>query len=153
MKKLAAVFLAFTLIFSSVGSTLFFGDDHQVEAKGYKSGKKGFKSNNNKSNIQKKEQENNSSVTNQNNTNKSKTDTTQTKKGGFTSGGLMKGLFVGGLAGLLFGSLFGNMGILGSILGLLVNAAAIFIIVTLCIKIYQVMTRKKKEEEAKRWNS
>ncbi|WP_042472988.1 hypothetical protein [Bacillus ndiopicus] len=154
MKKLAAVFLAFTLVFSSVGTTLFFGGDHQVEAKSYKSGKKGFKSNNNnQSNIQKKEQENKSSVTNQNNTNKSKNDTTQTKKGGFTAGGLMKGLFIGGLAGLLFGSLFGNLGILGSILGFMVNAAAIMVIVFLCIKIYQVMTRKKKDEASKTWNN
>lgn len=154
MKKLAAVFLAFTLVFSSVGTTIFFGGDHQVEAKSYKSGKKGFKSNNNnQSNIQKDNKDNNNATTNQNNMNKSKSDTTQTKKGGFTSGGLMKGLFIGGLAGLLFGSLFGDLGILGSILGFMVNAAAIAVIVFLCIKIYQVMTRKKKDETSKTWNN
>lgn len=54
MKKLSAVLLAFALVFSSVGSTLLFVDDAQtVEAKSYKSGKKGFNSNNNSTNIQK----------------------------------------------------------------------------------------------------
>ncbi|WP_107837977.1 hypothetical protein [Metasolibacillus meyeri] len=154
MKKLAAVFLAFTLVFSSVGTTIFFGGDHQVEAKSYKSGKKGFNSqDSNKSNIQKDNKDNNNATTNQNNTNKSNNDTAQTKKGGFTSGGLMKGLFIGGLAGLLFGSLFGDLGILGSILGFMVNAAAIMVIVFLCVKIYQVMTRKKKAETTKTWNN
>lgn len=41
MKKLSAVLLAFTLVFSSVGSALLFANDAQtVEAKSYKSGKK-----------------------------------------------------------------------------------------------------------------
>lgn len=41
MKKLSAILLAFTLVFSSVGTTILFANDAQsVEAKGYKSGKK-----------------------------------------------------------------------------------------------------------------
>ena len=57
MKKLSAILLAFTLAFSSVGTVLLFSDDAQtVEAKSYKSGKKGFNNNNtnnNNTNIQK----------------------------------------------------------------------------------------------------
>ena len=52
MKQLTALFLAMTLIFSSVGSTLLFSDDNHVEAKSYKSGKKSFNSSpNNKKGI------------------------------------------------------------------------------------------------------
>lgn len=57
MKKLSAILLAFALVFSSVGSTLLFANDAQtVEAKSYKSGKKGFNNSNsnNNSNIQKR---------------------------------------------------------------------------------------------------
>lgn len=153
MKKLAAVFLAFTLMFSSVGSTLFFFEDTQVEAKSYKSGKKGFSNNNkndSKTNIQNKENENKTTTNNSTNTNK--TDATKSTKGGFSSGGLMKGLFIGGLAGLLFGSLFGDLGVLGSILGFLINAGAILLIVFLCVKIYHTVTRKK-EKEATQWKN
>ena len=35
MKKLTAIFLAFTLVFSSVGGALLAFDDTQVEAKSY----------------------------------------------------------------------------------------------------------------------
>lgn len=150
MKYFATAFLALALVFTGFGSVLINGDDVQVEAKSYKSGKKGFNSNDNNSNIQKNNNDQNSST---NNNNQSKNDTTPANKGGFSAGGLMKGLFIGGLAGLLFGSLFGDMGMLGSILGFLINAAAIAVIIFLCIKIYQVMTRKKKKEETTRWNS
>ena len=155
MKKLAAIFLAFTLMFSSVGANLFFGEDHQVEAKSYKSGKKGFNSTNtnkNNSNIQNKDN-NSSTNTNTTTTSKSKNDSTTASKGGFSAGGLMKGLFIGGLAGMLFGSLFGDMGLIGSILGFMINAAAIMIIVFLCVKIYKMMTRKKKKEATDSWNN
>ena len=61
MKKLSAILLAFTLVFSSVGTTLLFAEDAQTaEAKSYKSGKKGFSNNNNSSNIQR----NNNDATN-----------------------------------------------------------------------------------------
>lgn len=152
MKKLAAVFFAFTLVFSSVGGTLFFAGDTHVEAKSYKSGKKGFSNNKNdsNSNIQNKENETNKNSTTNNSTNK--TDTTKTSKGGFSAGGLMKGLFIGGLAGMLFGSLFSDLGVLGSILGFLINAGAILLIVFLCIKIYHMVTRKK-DKEATQWKN
>lgn len=155
MKKLAAIFLAFTLMFSSVGANLFFGEDHQVEAKSYKSGKKGFNSTNtNKNNIQNKDNDSSTNKSTSTTTTKqSKNDSTTASKGGFSAGGLMKGLFIGGLAGMLFGSLFGDMGLVGSILGFMINAAAIMLIVFLCVKIYQMMTRKKKKEASDSWNN
>ena len=156
MKKLFAMFIALTVMFSSVGTTILFLDEPTAEAKSYKSGKKGFNSNNN-SNIQNNNTDTkNNATTNNNTTNKStnanKAD--EPKKGGFFSGGLMKGLMIGGLAGLLFGSLFGDMGMLGSILGFMINALAIVAIVIVCIKIVQFFSRKKQKEEDKRqWNN
>lgn len=40
MKKLSAMLLAFTLVFSSVGSVILFDGVQTAEAKSYKSGKK-----------------------------------------------------------------------------------------------------------------
>ncbi len=57
----------------------------------------------------------------------------------------MKGLMLGGLAGLLFGSLFSGMGILGNILGLLINFAAIAVIVMLVVKIFNMFKDKKTQ--------
>ena len=155
MKKVFAMFIALTVMFSSVGTTILFLDEPTVEAKSYKSGKKGFNSNKN-SNIQ----NNNTTTNNKNDATTHNNSTTTTKKadapqkGGFFSGGLMKGLMIGGLAGLLFGSLFGDMGILGSILGFMINALAIAAVVILCIKLVQFFTRKKEKEEDKRqWNN
>ncbi|MGN7478247.1 hypothetical protein ACTHOQ_10340 [Solibacillus silvestris] len=153
MKKLSAVLLAFALVFSSVGTSLFFANDAQtVEAKSYKSGKKGFSGNNNNTNIQK----NNNDATNpttakQNNGTTTKKD--NTNKASSNKGGLMKGLMLGGLAGLLFGSLFAGMGMLGNILGLLINVAAIAAIVFFLVKIYQLIKRKKEKEVTETWKS
>ena len=152
MKKLSAMMLAFALVFSSVGTTLFFANDVQsVEAKSYKSGKKGFSNNNNNTNIQ----NNNNDATNpttakQNNGTTTKKDNTNTAS---NKGGLMKGLMLGGLAGLLFGSLFAGMGMLGNILGLLINVAAIAAIVFFLVKIYQIIKRKKDNEVTDTWKS
>ena len=154
MKKIFAMFIAITVMFSSVGTTILFLDEPTVEAKSYKSGKKGFNSNKN-SYIQNSNTNTNNktdATTNKNTTSTKKAE--ESKKGGFFSGGLMKGLMIGGLAGLLFGSLFADMGMLGSILGFMINAFAIAAVVILCIKLVQFFTRKKEKDEDKRqWNN
>ena len=156
MKKLSAMLLAFTLVFSSVGSVILFDGVQTAEAKSYKSGKKSFNSNNGSSNnIQNNDNGTGTSSVNKattNNNNKT-TGTTTANKGGFFGGGLMKGLFIGGLAGLLFGSLFSDMGLIGNLLGFLINAAAIVFIVFICIKIYQMMKRKKDNEVRDSWKN
>ncbi|MEK5080310.1 hypothetical protein MKX73_15380 [Solibacillus sp. FSL W7-1436] len=150
MKKLSAVLLAFTLVFSSVGTTILFANDADtVEAKGYKSGKKGFNSNN--TNIQKNNNDaTNPTTTKQNNNTTKKNDSNTASS---NKGGLMKGLMLGGLAGLLFGSLFAGMGMLGNILGLLINVAAIAAIVFFLVKIYQLIKRKKDKEVTDTWRN
>ena len=52
---------------------------------------------------------------------------------------------IGGLAGLLFGSLFANMGILGSILGLFVNILGIIILIAVIRKIFTFFKDKRKK--------
>lgn len=70
--------------------------------------------------------------------------TTGTTKPGFFGGGsLMKGLMIGGLAGLMFGSLFSGLGAFGNILGLMINLLAIFAVIML-IRVAFVYLRSKR---------
>lgn len=148
MKILSAFIMALTLVFSSVGTVILFDGEQTAEAKSYKSGKKSFNSNTGTTN---NDTGTTGTVNKATTTNKSTNTTTTANKGGFTGGGLMKGLFIGGLAGLLFGSLFADMGLIGNILGFLINAAAIIFIVFICIKIYHMLKRKKDKEVTDSW--
>ena len=153
MKKFSAILIAITLAFSSVGTVIPFFDHVQTaEAKSYKSGKKSYNTNpgSTNNNVQNNDSGSNSTVNKSTTTNTNKSTTTQSK-GGFSSGGLMRGLFIGGLAGLLFGSLFSDMGLIGNILGFAINAAAIILIVFICMKIYQMMKRKNNKEVTDSW--
>ena len=149
MKKLAAALFAATLAFSTVGPIVM--DSHQgtitAEAKGYKSGKRGFNSNgssnnnslfSNKSNTNSNTQDNKNSSFN----NKSTTANPTTKKGGF-----LKGMMVGGLAGMLFGGMLGHMGAMGNLFGLLINVIAILALIMIVMKIFQMFKRNKRRDE------
>ena len=142
LKKLMAVLLTITLIFSPIGNFVF-NDSPVAEAKRYKSGKKSFNTNKQntptQSNIQKDKEV-------------KKTDAQKnTKSPSANKGGLMRGLLVGGVAGLLFGSLFANMGMLGSILGFMINAAAIIFLIVIIRKVFGLLRARKQEEDAKPW--
>lgn len=107
-----------------------------VEAKKYKSGKKSFNpgnsginSNNNNSLFQSNKKDSTS-------VNHSNTKQNTNNKGGMMSGDLMKGL--------MLGRLLGNMGILGSLLGLLVNGLAIIFLIANIVKIYSYFKKKRK---------
>jgi predicted lipid-binding transport protein (Tim44 family) len=77
--------------------------------------------------------------------------TTATKKPGFFSGGsLMKGLMIGGLAGLLFGSMFSGLGAFGEILGLMINLLAIFAIIMLIRVAFVYLRSKRNPPDARR---
>lgn len=143
MKKIITALLTATLLLSPVGSFIFQDHATTVEAKGYKSGKKGFNMNNNQSNFQQKQKQE-----------APKTNSTKQQmnpKGGLFSGGLMKGLMFGGLAGLLFGSLFANMGALGSLLGLMINLIAIYVLFVVIRKVFTALTRQKRNEDTGPW--
>lgn len=142
LKKLMVALLTITLIFSPIGNFVF-NDSPIAEAKRYKSGKKSFNTNKQstptQSNIQKDKEV-------------KKTDAQKNGKSpSANKGGLMRGLLVGGVAGLLFGSLFANMGMLGSILGFMINAAAIIFLVVIIRKIFGLLRARKQEEDAKPW--
>ncbi|CJH79345.1 Uncharacterised protein [Streptococcus pneumoniae] len=61
----------------------------------------------------------------------------------------MKGLLLGGLGGLLMGSLFANMGALGSVLAFMVNMLVMAGIVMLAVRAFKYFKdqRKKKADE------
>ena len=146
MKKIVAAILTAALVLAPVSSFVF--TDHQttVEAKSYKSGKKGFNFNNSSTTNQ-------SSFQNKADTSTANKSATTSSTKGFMSGGLMKGLMVGGIAGLLFGSLFANMGLLGSILGLFINIMAIVFVIALIRGVFTFFKNKRKKEEANPWRS
>ena len=52
---------------------------------------------------------------------------TTANRGFFGGGSFMKGMMIGGLAGMLFGGAFGNLGFMGNMFGFLINILAIYI--------------------------
>lgn len=144
MKKIISALVMTTLLFSPVGTSVFQDHATVVEAKGYKSGKRGFNNNNPATN-------NNSTVKRNQDTTTNRSAATPTK--GFFSGGLMRGLMLGGLAGLLFGGLLANFGILGSILGFLINVFAIILLISVIRRIFAHFKNKKKNEDPNPWRS
>jgi predicted lipid-binding transport protein (Tim44 family) len=124
LSKLIAIFVAGFLVFSPIGDVVFQEQPQTVEAK--KRGGGGFAP---KSGINK----NNNIQDRQSNTNRSNNSPAQTNRGG----GFMRGLMLGGLAGMLFGGLLGGWGILGSLLGMLINIGAILLIVWLIVKVFK----------------
>lgn len=140
MKKILSVLLTAALVFSPVGNVVFHDNTTTVEAKSYKSGKKSFNRNNNTTN------NNNFSNFQQNKkANTTNNSATATKRGFFSGGGFMRGLMIGGLAGMLFGGLFANMGFMGDILGLFINLIAIFVVIALIRKIFSFFKNNKKD--------
>ncbi|MEI7024386.1 hypothetical protein [Paenibacillus sp. y28] len=132
-----------TLLLTAIVLAFAFSTSATVEAKpksggSYSSPKKSFDSNTT--------QNKDSGVTKTEPTKQGTTGSTTpaATKPGFFSGGLMKGLLIGGLAGMLFGGLFGDMGFLGNILGLLINVAAIVIVIMLIRKIVVYFMDKRK---------
>jgi len=142
IKKLFSAMLAITLLFTPISGFLVGDHVTTVSAKGYKSGKKSFNSNTNSPSLIKKDDTQQKSST-------TKSSTTTKPK----AGSLMKGLFLGGLAGLLLGGLLSNLGILGSLIGLVINVLAIFAVIFIIRKVfaYFVNKNKRKHKEDTIW--
>ncbi|MDQ0058065.1 hypothetical protein [Paenibacillus harenae] len=67
---------------------------------------------------------------------------------GFWGGGnFFRGLMVGGLAGLLFGSLFSGWGAFGNLLGLLINVIAIIAVVMLIRAIFSYFRNNRRRPD------
>ncbi|WP_243522454.1 hypothetical protein [Bacillus pseudomycoides] len=142
LKKLVTVMTAFMVVF---GASSFLFVDHAA-AKSYKSGKKSFtpsSGQNSKVDLNKKDSNVNAKKTNPDT--KASNTAPKSNKGSF-----MKGLLLGGLGGLLMGSLFANMGALGSVLAFMVNMLVMAGIVMLAIRAFKYFKnqRKKQAEEA-----
>lgn len=140
MKKWIILLMAFAIALAPIG----FGAD-VVEAKkfgGYKSGKKTF----------------NNNVT----PNKSDSNLNSTKTPGATSkntatgtgargGGFMSGLMFGGLAGLLFGSMFDGLGAFGAILGFMVNMLAIVALIGIVFAAFTYIKNSRRHQDSNQW--
>ncbi|KKI93983.1 hypothetical protein WQ54_00075 [Bacillus sp. SA1-12] len=143
-KKLFSALLVLTLLFTPISGFLIGDQVTTVSAKGYKSGKKSFNSNSNTTNspsLFKKEDSQQKSST------ATKSSTTTKPK----AGSIMKGLFLGGLAGLLLGGLLSNLGILGSIIGLFINIFAIVAVIFIIRKLYTFFKNKRKHKDETVW--
>ncbi|OAS86752.1 MULTISPECIES: hypothetical protein [Metabacillus] len=142
-KKLFSAMLVLTIIFTPIGGFMLGDQLTTVSAKGYKSGKKSFNSNtnNNSPSLFKKED------TQQKSSTTTKNSTTAKPK----MGGIMKGLFLGGLAGLLLGGLLSNLGVLGSIIGLFINVLAIIAVIFIIRKLFTLFKKKRKSEDDTVW--
>ncbi|OAB25474.1 hypothetical protein PMSD_27355 [Paenibacillus macquariensis subsp. defensor] len=137
MKKWLMVVMMFTLIFATVAPAT------SVDARrggGFKSGTKSF------TNTPKKSTTNSNVSKSSNTSNKSNAAGTPAKRGFFSGGGLMKGLMIGGLAGMLFGGMFGGMGMLGNILGLMINALAVVVLISLVMAGYRAYKNRRKPD-------
>ncbi|AUS27091.1 membrane protein import inner membrane translocase subunit tim44 [Paenibacillus polymyxa] len=58
-------------------------------------------------------------------------------------------MMLGGLAGMLFGGLFGNMGALGSLLGLVVNVLAIYVLIMVGVGIYRAIKNRRRPDDSR----
>ncbi|MBO1582582.1 MULTISPECIES: hypothetical protein [Bacillus] len=144
LKKLVTVMTALMVVF---GASSFVFVDHAA-AKSYKSGKKSFTPSSgqkSKVDLNKKDSNVNAQKTNPDTKTKASNTAPKSNKGSF-----MKGLLLGGLGGLLMGSLFANMGALGSVLAFMVNMLVMAGIVMLAVRAFKYFKnqRKKQAEEA-----
>ncbi|WP_172193894.1 hypothetical protein [Saccharibacillus qingshengii] len=77
---------------------------------------------------------------------------THTNNRGILGGTFFRGLFFGGIAGLLFGSLFVHMGVFGGLLGLLVNVLVFYMLFAVIRTVYLAIrdNRRRSRERNRR---
>ncbi|WP_459502954.1 hypothetical protein [Bacillus sp. C1] len=140
LKKIVTVMTALMVVF---GASSFVFVDHAA-AKSYKSGKKSFtpsSGQNSKVDLNKKDSNVNAQKTNPDTKTKASNTAPKSNKGSF-----MKGLLLGGLGGLLMGSLFANMGALGSVLAFMVNMLLVAGIAMLAVRAFKYFKNKRKTQ-------
>jgi predicted lipid-binding transport protein (Tim44 family) len=113
-------------------------DSADARPRSFSGGKKSF------SNTPSKSQ---SGVSSSSTTNKSSsTSGTSTNRGLFGGGSFMKGMMIGGLAGMLFGGMFGS-GAFGNMMGFLLNAIALFVLFAVIRGIYEAIKRRRQPQQ------
>jgi len=138
-KKIVTLFFAFTLVFSATAP--MFADVADAKPR-YRSPSRSYTPD-----APAQSPTNRTDNINNGTTNRAGTTTpgAATRTGtGFGGGGLMRGLMLGGLAGLMFGGLLSGLGAFGSILGLLVNVLAIVVAIALVRKLYQAYANRNR---------
>lgn len=135
-KKALLIFSLFA--FTIAVTTIPAQSAEAAKARSFSSGKKSFSNTPSKSD---------SGVSSSSTTNKSNatsgTSTTQ-NRGFFSGGSMMKGLMIGGLAGMLFGSMFAGMGALGNLFGLLINVLALFALFVVFRMVYDKFKNRRR---------
>ncbi|HZG58895.1 hypothetical protein [Paenibacillus sp.] len=135
-KKIATLFFAFTLVFAASAPLV----DH-ADAKRYRSPSRSYTPDAPARTSPRTDNVDNGA------TNRAGTTpgaTTGRAGRGFGGGGLMRGLMLGGLAGLMFGGLLSGLGAFGSILGLLINVLAIYLLFVLVRKAFRAFTNRRR---------
>lgn len=140
MKKMMMIVMAFTLLFAFTAPEL-------VDAKrggGFKSGPRTYNPSPKKPTTDYRKTDPA--------TNKSPgvTTGTNTRRGFFSGGSFMRGMMIGGFAGLLFGGLFGGMGFFGNLLGLAVNLFVIYLIVIAVMALYRRFKKQPRHDDYRR---
>ena len=137
-KKLIAFMTVFGLMLAPVGINTL--DD--VQARGYKSGKKSFQPSQYQKITPKKEQNRQNNM----NSNKKKENVNQSAAQKSGKGSFVKGMLLGGLGGLLVGSLFSNMGPLGPVFAFIVNMLVLVGIIMIIRSLFLHFKRQRKEQ-------
>lgn len=139
MKKLMLTLMAFMVLFTFTAS-----DIADARRGGFSSGKRSF------TNTPKKAPESSNVSRTDSGTKSGAANTTNPAQRGFFGGGsFMKGLMIGGLAGLLFGGIFGGMGFLGDLLGLIINVLAIYFLFVIIRSVVQYWMERKKLNDSR----
>jgi predicted lipid-binding transport protein (Tim44 family) len=112
-------------------------DSADARPRSFSSGKKSFS---------KTPSHSQNSVSKSSTTNKSSASSagTTANRGFFSGGSFMRGMMIGGLAGMFFGSMFGGMGAIGNIFGFLVNVIALFVLFAVFRGIYDAIKRRRQ---------
>jgi predicted lipid-binding transport protein (Tim44 family) len=145
MKKVIKLVLCLSLVFGVTATVLPVQSEAASYAKAYRSPKGSYKAPAPKSNTGAKK------TTPDSNTKAPGTAASTTPKRSFFGGGFARGLFLGGIAGLMFGGLFGNMGFLGQMLGLFVNIFAILAVIMAVRSLINYFRRKRYSNSNRRY--
>ncbi|MFC5467673.1 hypothetical protein ACFPPD_03015 [Cohnella suwonensis] len=130
------VFLVLSLVAFTVVVTV---PANSVDAKprSFSSGKKSFS----KTPAQSQDSVSKSSTTN---TSSASSTGGTTNKGFFSGGSFMKGMMIGGLAGLMFGGMFGT-GFFGNMMGFLINALALAVLIAVAVAAFNAFKRRRQQ--------
>jgi len=140
--------LVFSLLAFTAAVTVPLDSADAARKGGFSSGKKSF------TQTPKKSQDNVSNSTSGTGGTKTGTATQTTQRGFFSGGSLMKGLMIGGIAGLLFGSMFSGLGGFGEFLGLIVNVLAIIALIAIVRAVFASIRRNREQRrpnDTRRW--